>query len=326
MSQNVGLGMRSFIGFADESTWGVAVPRTKFIELISENISKSVDRILSNSILRRGVRDTHMGPGAISVGGDITFDATYGGWLKIAKHAFGAVATSQPDVTNVPTAYQHVFTIADTPLPGLTFEVFRDTSQFVTEPNKSFVYRGMKVSSLELGCGVDEIMRVTANLMGTDETREAKSTDSYTDSDVAVYHQGVVKWNGTDVEVESFALRIDNGFGARPKLGSQYSREPVPEQKLAVTGSLEMEFSSWTQYDDFTNTEQREFKITFLGSLIGSGIYNMIEIVCPVSTLDNVRVVLDQPGRIKISADFRAYRTASANEVTMTVRNLESSI
>lgn len=326
MAQNVGLGMRSFIGFGDESTWGTPVTRTNYIELISESISKQVDRIISNSILRRGVLNTHVGAGAISVGGDISFDATYGGWLKIAKHAFGTVVTSSPDVTNAPTARQHVFSIADTPLAGLTFEVFRDTSQFVTEPNKSFIYSGCKVSSMEMSCGVDEILRVNASLIGKDEARGSKSTDSYTTSHVAVYHQGVVKFNTTDIEVDTFNVRIDNGFGGRPKLGSQYSREPVPEQKLAVTGSFEMEFAEWAQIDDFYNTTSREFKVTFLGDLIAGSIYNMIEITCPVSILDNVRVVLEQPGRIKIAADFRAYRTTSANEITMTVRNTETSI
>ncbi len=326
MSQNVGLGMRSFIGFGDESVWGTPVSRTNYIELISESISKQVARIESNSILRRGVRNTHVTAGMISVEGDIVFDATYGGWLKIAKHAFGSVSTSQPDVTNAPTGYQHVFTIGDTPLAGMTFEVYRDSSQFVTESSKSFLYRGMKVSNLELSCGVDEILRVTAGLIGTDESRVSKSTDTYTSSRVAVYHQGTVRWNTTDVEVDNFSIRIDNGFGARPKLGSQYSREPVPENKLEVGGSFEMEFASWAEYDDFCNTTEREFKVSFQGSNLGGSIYELIQLVCPVSLLNNVRVVLDKPGRVKIAADFKAYRTDSANEVTMTVRNTDSSI
>jgi len=326
MAQNVGLGMRSFIGFGKESTWGVPVTRTNFIELISESISKQVGRIESNSILRRGVRNTHVIAGQIDVAGDLVFDATYGGWLKLAEQAFGTKVTSQPDITNAPSAYQHVFTIADTPPAGLTVEVFRDSSQFVTEPNKSFVYRGMKVSSLELSCGTDEILRVACNMIGTDETRQSKSSESYSSSRVAVYHQGVVKWNTTDIEVGQFSIRIDNGLGARPKLGSQYSREPVPENKLAVTGSFEMEFASWEQYDDFSNTTERQFEVEFLGSLLGGTIYEQIKLVCPVSLLDNVRVLLDKPGRVMIGADFKAYRTDVANEVTMTVRNAESSV
>jgi hypothetical protein len=326
MAQNVGLGMRSHIGFGDEVVWGSAVARTHFIELISESISKQVARIESNSVLRRGVLNDHVIAGMISVAGDLVFDATYGGWLKIAKHAFGSVDTTQPDVTNAPTAYQHVFTISDTPLAGMTMEVFRDSSQFVTEPNKAFVYRGMKVSSIEFSCGVDEILRVTASLIGTDETREAKSTPSYGTSKVSVYHQGIVKWNDVDVEVDHFTLKLDNGFGPRPKLGSQYSREPVPENKLSLSGSFEMEFASWAEYDDFSATTQREFKVSFTGDLIAAGVYEEIILTCPVSLLDNVRVLIDKPGRIKIAADFKAYRTTLANECTMTVRNTDTVI
>lgn len=326
MAQNVGLGMRSHFGFGDESTWGTPVARTNFIEFISESISKQVARIESNSVLRRGVLNDHVIAGMISVSGDVIFDATYGGWLKLAKHAFGSVVTSQPDVTNAPTAYQHVFTISDTPLAGMTMEVFRDSSQFVTEPNKAFVYRGMKVSSIEFSCGVDEILRVTASLIGTDETRATKSTPSYGTSKVAAYHQGVVKWNGTDMEVDKFTLKIDNGFGPRPKLGSQYSREPVPENKLQVSGSFEMEFADWQEYDDFSETTQRAFLVTFTGDLLGGSIYEMIQLSCPVSLLDNVKVLVDKPGRIKLAVDFKAYRTTLTNECTMTVRNTDSSI
>jgi hypothetical protein len=326
MAQDVGLGMRSYFGFGDESTWGTAVAPTNFIEINSESFAKQVGRIEAQSIIKRGLRNTHVIEGGIAVDGEVSFDAQYDGWLKIAKHAFGTLVTSQPDITNAPTCYQHKFTIADTPLTGMSVEVFRDTSQFVTEPNYAHRYSGCKVARFEMACGVDEILRVTAGFVGKDEGRVAKATDTYNNTKVAVYHQGVVKWNGEDIQVGSFNVQLDNGLGMRPKLGSRYSREPVPDQKLQVSGSFEMEFSSWQQYDDFVNTEQREFRATFEGATIGGSIKQMILLVMPCVIMNNVRVNADQPGRIMLSADFRAYRTESQNELELTVRNESASV
>lgn len=326
MSQDVGLGMRSYFGLGEESTWSVPVAPTNFIEINSESFAKQVGRIEAQSIIKRGLRNTHVVPGAIMVDGEVSFDAQYDGWLKLAKHAFGTLVTTQPDVTNAPTAYQHKFTIAETPLTGLSVEVYRDTSQFVTEANYAHRYAGCKVARLELACGVDEILRVTAGFMGKEEARVAKATDTYNNTKVAVYHQGVVKWNDDDIQVGSFSVQIDNGLGFRPKLGSQYSREPVPDQKIQVSGSFEMEFSSWSQYDDFCNTEEREFRATFLGESLGGLIQQQILLVMPCTLLNNVRVNADQPGRIMLSADFRAYRTESQNELELTVRNTSATV
>lgn len=326
MAQDVGLGMRSYFGFGDESTWSTPVAPTNFIEINSESFVKQVGRIEAQSIIKRGLRNTHVVPGGIMIDGEVSFDAQYDGWLKVAKHAFGTLVTSQPDVTNAPTGYQHKFTIADTPLTGMSVEVFRDTSQFVTEANYAHRYAGCKVGRFEMACGVDEILRVTAGFVGKDESRVAKATDTYNNTKVAVYHQGVVKWNGEDIQVGSFSIQLDNGLGMRPKLGSRFTREPVPEQKLQVTGSFEMEFSSWQQYDDFVATEQREFRATFEGDTIGGAIKQMILIVVPVAILNNVRVVADQPGRIMLAADFKAYRTDSQNEFELTVRNTSATV
>lgn len=326
MAQDVGLGMRSYFGFGEESTWGTPVAPSNFIEINSESLNKQVGRIKASSIIRRGLRNTHVTPGGIMVEGDVSFEAQYDGWLKLAKHAFGTLVTSQPDVTGAPTAYQHKFTIADTPLTGLSVEVYRDTAQFVTEPSMAHRYAGCKVSRIEFGCAVDENLRVTCGFLGKDEARVAKATDSYNSARLAIYHQGVVKWNGEDIEVGSFNIALDNGLGMRPKLGSRYSREMVPDQKLNVTGSFEMEFKSWQQYDDFCNTEEREFRATFEGATIQGSIKQLILLVVPIGILNNVRASAEAPGRIMLNADFEAYRSESQNELELTVRNASASV
>lgn len=326
MAQDVGLGMRSYFGFGEESVWSTPVAPTNFIEINSETLNKQVGRIKASSIIRRGLRSTHVTPGGIMVEGDCSFEAQYDGWLKLAKHAFGELVTSQPDPTDAPLAYQHKFTIADTPPVGLSIEAFRDTSQFVTEPSMAHRYSGCKVSRIEFGCAVDENLKVACGFLGKEESRVAKTTPSYNDARLAVYHQGVVKWNGEDIEVSSFNISLDNGFGMRPKLGSQYSREPVPDNKINVSGSFEMEFKSWLQYDDFCNSEFREFRATFEGAIIQGSIRQMMLLVMPVALLSNVRATAESAGRIMLTADFEAYRTTTQNELELTVRNASATV
>lgn len=322
-----GLGIKSHLGVGEESTWGSVVTRDGFIEFNSESLAKNIGRIESRPINRRGVLSTRVVQGGISVDGDIVFDATFGGaWLKLLKHNMGLVTTSQPDITNAPTAYNHAFTIDDSPYTGLSIEVYRDSSDFATEPSYAHLYVGCKVNSMEFSCDVDGLLSVTAGIIGKDESRGAKSTPTYTTSKVAAYHQGSIKWNGGDVGVNKFSLRIGNGLEPRPTIGSRYTREPFFGDLIDVSGSMEMEFTSWAQYDDFVAATQRTFEAYFEGDNLGGGIYYMIKMACAISLLNNVRVVADSPGRIMIACDFKAYRTSSANELQVDVRNIDSSI
>lgn len=320
-----GLGMRGFLGFGEESTYGTAVSRTNWLEINSETLVKESHLLESAAIIRRGIVNTKVGAGPIRVAGEIAFDVAYDGWMKLAKHAFGTVSSTQPDVTNAPTAYNHKFTVSDSLPTGLTIEVFRDSQEFVTEPNKSFLYAGCKVNSFSFSCSADEIAKASVGIIGQDESRVAKSTDSYSTAKLALFHHGSMKWNSNESEVSAVHITLTNNYGLRPKVGSRFSREPVPESKMTVTGSFTMEFVSWNEYDDFVNATERQLVIDFTGPLIQGSIYNQIKLTAAVSIIDNVRVMLNAPGRIMLEIDFKAYRTASANELQLDMRNTSSS-
>lgn len=317
----VGVGYRGFVGYGEESSYGSTATRTHYLEINNESLQASVARIETNSIMRRGVRSDRVQLGAKNIAGNIEFDATYDGWMKLAKHAFGRIDTTSPDPTNAPTARQHKFTIQDTLPTGLTFEVFRDTTDFVTESGKSFLYTGCKINTMEFACGVDEILKVNIGVMGQDDSRAAKSTAGFTTSEFAVYHQGSLTWGSDVLPVEEFSIQLNNNLELRPKLSSQVTREPLPSAKVEVTGSFTTEFDNWSQYDDFKNSTYRVLDVVFLGDTIASTTTYKIRLLCNVGDLQDARVMLDSYGRIRIAIDFKGYRNDLNNELELFVVN-----
>lgn len=325
-----GLGMNSWFGFGEESVYGTQVTPGNWLEIESESLAKEVARIEAKSILRRGVVDNKVVPGAIMVSGDVSFPAQYDGWLKLAKHAFGQVTNSQPDVTNAPTAYNHRFVITDVLPTGLTIEVFRDTTQFITEANKSFRFGGCKVDKMTFEAAVDEVLKVSMGFMGQNESRAAYSSanPSFSNESYAIFTQGTVYWNGNDIEADKFNITLNNGLGSRYKLGSNLTRQPVPENKIAVSGSFEAEFTQWSEYDDFVAATKREMILDFLGDTIAGSIKKRIKLTCSQTDIDKTHIILDKPGRIKLGIDFKCYRNTAQtqNEIVMDVVNTSATV
>jgi hypothetical protein len=328
--QKPGLGMNSWVGFGQESSFGTAVTPTEYIEIESETLMKEVQRIEAMSILRRGTVDNKIISGAVQVGGEVSFPVQFDGWLLLAYQAFGSYTTSQPDVTNAPTAYKHSFTLADVLPAALTFEVFRDTTQFTTEPSKSFVYSGCKISKMEFACAVNEVLKCSMSVMGRNEARASRSTatPSFSNSEYAVFTEAIVSYNGNDVEASNFSISLENNLAYRYKLGSAYTREPSPDSKLMATGSFDMEFQSWDQYDDFVNTTERALTVTFTGPLIAGSIYKTIKFTCAQIFIEKVKLSLDKPGRIMMTIDYRAFRNTAqtSNEILLEITNTNASI
>lgn len=323
---NVGVGFRGFFGLGEETNYGVAASRSHWTEINSESIAIEEDRIETNQLYRRGVINTRVEKGGKRVSGDLEFDATYGGWLKMPKHAFGQVATSTPDITSNPTVKRHKFTIEDKLPTGLTLEVNRDTNDFVTEPNKSFLYTGCKIASMGFACSVNEILRVSANIVGQDEGRVAKGTPAFTSEKLAVYHQGTVQWGNDFLDVESISVTLNNNIEGRPRLGARTIREPLPSDKVEVTGSMSLEFDTWSQYDDFRNATERALVVLFTGSVIAGSFSRYIKLSMPSVIISASRPALSAVGRIMADIDFKAYRTATQQELELEIQNTDTGI
>ena len=319
----VGLGLTGWLGIGKESTYGTPVARTNFFEINDESLAVEEGRIESAALAKVGIRNTKVAKGAIGVAGDFSFDATYAGWERLLDYLLGGHTSIQPDVTSNPSVWDHVYSISDSLPTSMTMEVFRGSENFVTNPNYSFIYEGCQITSGTFNCGADDLLKCGFSVIGEDENKGAMSTPVYTDSKLAVYHQGLVKWNNDDVEVSNFSITINNALEGRPKLGSRKTRQPKRSGKLEVTGSFQAEFVGWDEYNDFRNATERAFAADFTddSAVISGSYYSKISFAAAIAKITNHRVVLNTPGRLIMEVAFKAYRTNSAGEITITLRN-----
>lgn len=322
----VGIGMRSFLGLGEESVYGTPVAPAYWVEINSESLQEKEDKIKTNSLFRRGFNTLRVAQGARMVDGSIEFDGTFEGWLKLAKHIFGRIDTTNVDPTNAPTAKQHRFTIQDTLPTGLTFELQRDTTDFVTEATKSFIYAGCKLNAIDFSCNVGEILKIGVDIIAQAEARSAKSTAVMQSTKLAVFHQGKVTWGNDELAVHNISIKLNNNLERRPKFNSRITREPLPSGKVEVSGSFQLEFDTWSQYDDFKNNTERILKCNFLGDIIASTVQKEIRLTCNVTRLVGVRILLNSPGRIVADVDFLALRDSVNNELELIVVNTEQGI
>jgi hypothetical protein len=319
----IGLGHKSYIGFADESTWGTPVARTKFLELVTggDGLAVKEEKILVQGVKDIGVRgDIEVQQGAVSVEGSLTFEVPYDGAEKFFKHAFGSVASSQPNAGTDPTVWQHIFTIADALPAGMTIEVNRDVT--------AFVYEGCKVNNMEFSVGgPTELLRIVADILGEDVTTASATSPTFTSVNRFSAPQAVLLWNAVQLNVQQFSIKLDNKLDAdRRFLGSRLRSEPLRSGKIEVTGSFVAEFDSTSQYTDFRNGTNRILKVTFTGPSIGvlTQKYTFL-LECNVSQIMDYPVSVDDEGRITVEIQFRAFRDASNNELKLTLTNLTAS-
>lgn len=325
MAYNVGLGLTGYLGFGKESAYGTPVARTDFVEINSEDISVEEGVVESAALAAVGIRDTKRAQGGVSVQGNFEFDAPYSGWERLCTQLMGAITSQQPDPTNFPSVWDHTIRIADQLPVSTTVEVFRGTENFVTEPNKAFIYDGCVLTSGQFSCKTDDLLRVSFGLMGRQESRLAKSSPVYPSDPLAVYTHGGVTWGNDDAEVHDFTINFNNNMEMRPKLGSRFTRQPTRAGKLTVDCTFTAEFVSWSQYDDFRNATQRAFIADFVGPLIGGAFFKRVRFSLPIGIISSHKINLNAPGRLIMQVSFRAYRdNFGTNEMTIIFRNTKT--
>jgi len=152
------------IGFADESTPGLAVTPTLFLPVLEETIERTDEPLESDAIrANRRLRDEDESNGGnIEVAGSVNLELSNRGDTKVFKHIFGGAP-----VTTGSGPYVHTFTLADA--SGLTATIqagVPDVSGTVRPKTST----GCKVSSAEIAGDVGEIVRLGTEWVGMRQT------------------------------------------------------------------------------------------------------------------------------------------------------------
>jgi hypothetical protein len=316
------VGVGSFIGFSEQVGYTTRiVPTTKFLPMVAggDSVNSNENRIETGGIDSIGFSSTRYRRGSENVEGSVSAEITYQGAELLFKHLFGAVATTQPDPSNAPNVYDHTFTIADVLPLGLTLELNRGGT--------SFYVTGANIQSAELALGIDQYLTLAMTIIGREMATGTASSSSIPTTNAFAAPDTVVRWNNNEMQVSNVTLTINNNMDPdRFFLGSRLKKQPVRGSRLEVTASFEAEFTDQTLWDDFKNATQREFFMSAVGDTIEGGFFNEFNLTLPISVLQAVPINVSDEGRITFTAEMKSYRSSSANEATLVIRNGLSSV
>jgi len=315
------VGVGSFLGFGEQTGYSTKVSPTKFLPLISggDSLVREEARIETGGIDSIGFSSTRFTRGRSDVSGSEEIEILYEGTELLFKHLFGQVATTQPDPSNAPNVYDHTFTIADTLPVGLTVEVNRGgTSFFVTGAN---IQSATLTQDLEafMTLSMDIIGRVMA--IGTASNDSIPTVNGFTAPDV------LLQWNAIQQQVSTWNVVINNTLDPdRIFIGGRFKKQPVRGGRIEVTGGIEVEFIDDVLFTDFINATQRALVISSVGTTIEGGFNNSFTLTVPIAVLTAAPIQVSDEGRITYTADFKAFRSAGVNEVTLVIRNTVTSV
>jgi hypothetical protein len=165
------LGTNCWIGFAPETTYGVAVtPPTKFVEITKDSLNFEYP-MKPFSTLRRFSSEKVI-PGKINVSGSIEFPLTWTGAEQLLKAAFGALATTGP----VSTVYTQTFTLTAA-LPSITIR--KNVDFGTTGTGGVYDFAGCQIKKLSFKLAVEGMLMCTAEIVGASVVPGSSSSPTY---------------------------------------------------------------------------------------------------------------------------------------------------
>jgi hypothetical protein len=294
------IGLLGSVGLALESTWGVPVDATTYLEVSHADVRPVVQQEIPQSVrgtrARRSVRR-----GGMVCAGPMTFDVCAGAVGEMLKAAFGTVTTTLVASSGPGKVYQHTFTRCDTTfLPSLTVEQNMGglTSRKVA---------GVRVNQLTLSLAPGRTLVADVDCRGRSETLTAPTSASYVADEPLHYNGFTAEIGGlASAEVEEFLVRIGNGLVDTVwSAGSAGLLSKLPAGAFSVGGRFAMAFESTDAHVAFVNGEPTSLRFKVAGpALVGTWGYGL-ELELP-----NVRYFSADaplvPGRLVYDIAFEA--------------------
>ncbi len=234
-----GTGIDAQIGYVVESAYGTAATVTRFLPLVSETLSKQIERVESPGSIAGAhvLRSNQWSQGNATVGGDVQhelYDSSIG---MLLRAAFGTVTTTGSGT------YTHVFWPTN-PGVSLTAQVGRPTIYGSVVP---FTYSGCKVASFEIAGAAGANWTAGFTFVAQEETMGTALA-------AAAYTSGIRPWRfqdatlsiaGVTTPIKSFKLSGDNSLADdRRFLGSTVIQEPLRQELGAFTGEIMPEWGN----------------------------------------------------------------------------------
>lgn len=317
----LGHGWNSWIGVAEEVTFGTPVTATGFVEVENESIRREVRPnvvpLLGHVSQRRTV------PSKVNVSGSFRFPLLWDGITgTLLKHAMGSVNTTGPSGG----LYTHTLSLAASLPTGLTLEAARDDA--AVTGNASYQYAGCKISKLTLTQEMEQPLMVDVEILGKTRALIAATSKTFPTYDAAYYGQMTVAsidpggGSAYSIPLKSFKLMIDNNlFDDGYRLGSAERAFISRAGQRKITLELEAEYENRTFIDLFTGTSLDNLRFTWVNST------KSLQIDLPSVTFDGDEPTSEDQGPIYLSVKNTALaNSADSDEMTAVLINATSAL
>lgn len=313
-------GTESQLAVGAESTFAVAAATPTAYEMLSESIQLEIERIESEGLRNDRYIQHQWRAGNRKVGGAYNFELApqgLGFWLT---RMLGALPT-----TTGAGPYEHVFIPGDFTGLSHTAEIARPQLDGQLQP---FQYVGGYVDSWELSLTNNELLSLSIDVMYADEILGTLGSPA-----VATYPANYLPFSsldavltidpdGTPAELCISDLTISGNTGLDfdrfrtcTDGNTGRMREPRPNGRREITGSITLDFEDVTEYNRFRNSDEAEVRLV---ATQGTNVFQLDLNVRYEGQTPNVEGV----ERLSQTIDFKAVSNISdADALTMTLTN-----
>jgi hypothetical protein len=305
----IGSGLGAQLGISAESSYGTFVAPSKFFEFTKESLvlkkttaqsaGIAAGRLLPLSARRVLTRK--------EVQGSLEMEVANKGMGVILQQLMGTSVT--PVQQAVTTAYLQSHILASVAGKSLTIQKGVPlTSGTVTD--KTLV--GCKITSGEFSCGVGEMLTASFEIDGKDcDETQTLAAASYSNMSPFHFGQMALKTGTYSSETALDGIRKVSCKIERPQDVERFyanqsalKKEPIENDQVKITGSLETDYVGTTLDDLHTSDGATSLVWEFIGPLIASTYYETFRITLPAIRLDEGPPAVDGFGVIKPTFTF----------------------
>jgi|GEM_PF-6457177 len=311
-------GPGTALGLAEESTYGTAASRTRWLAVISAGLRKRQQSIRRPNLRRGtgGLNRKHY-RGRKEVGGPFETEVMYSDFGMLLYALLGGKSTTEDSGT-----YTHTYTLADE-LPSLTSEVIRGEGRNGSTA-LSEVFKGCILNSGSIRGEAHGLVKMQGTFLAQDaDDRSAAPT-----VDAADWPTGVplhceeasnVSWNSLSLPWRSFELSVDNGHVFRDRAGASTTARPTRTNDRQVRLRLSLDQVGADLYHAIFADTESDLTLTFTNGDLSFAItlHNAI--------VDSSEAAINGPGLISETVEFIPQADDTNTGLSIVVINTQAS-
>lgn len=305
---NTAFGQNTWIGTAEESTFGTYVAPTKFHEIVKETL-KGEHSLISKPTLRSVSQNARI-PSRKSVAGGIEMQLGWSGFERFLKHGLGALNTSGGG------PYTHDFTLTQNLPTGLSIHVNRDADNLGA--GTAWKYEGCQIQKLTLANNIEEPITLNAEILGRSWDNLNVATPSFPAFAAITWDQMITfELDGYAVQAKTWELAIENNLAAdRYILGNLLRKGLGRNGPRKVSGKFTLELDDLTAYNYFKNLSEAPLVIEYQSGT------NFLQLALPKIILNGSDPSSESPGPLMLELSFEAWQSAAPHdELTIQINN-----